>query len=138
METMRSGSAMKRFQASHTALRMASQSAKMWVGEPASAQILPDILGGVERGRSGRQRQEGGLGGGLELGGCVPSGLIQDEHGVGARSDVGADLIEMVLHALSVGALHDHGRAGLAFRTDGAEQIDAAGAQVGDLADDRT
>jgi len=40
----------------------------------------------------------------------------------------------MMLHALGVGALHDDGRAGLALGTDGAEQIGASGAQVGDLA----
>src|ERR1019366_5243379 len=53
-----------------------------------------------------------------------PLSLVEDEHGVSARRDVGADLVEMVLHALGVGALHDDGGAGLALRTDGAEQID--------------
>ncbi len=64
----------------------------------------------------------------------VRNGLIEDDDRVGAEGDVGADLVEVILHALGAGALHDDGRAGLALGTDGAEQIGAAGAQVGDLA----
>jgi hypothetical protein len=52
---------------------------------------------------------------------------------VSAWGDGGGDLIEVMLHALGVGALHDDGGSGLALWTDGPEQIGAAGAQIGDL-----
>ena len=64
--------------------------------------------------------------------------MVQNEDGVGARRDVGADLVQVMLHALGVGALHDHGRAGLALGADSAEQIGAAGAQVSHLAGPRS
>ena len=64
----------------------------------------------------------------------MPAGLIEDKDGVSAGAHVGADLIEVMLHALGVGALHDDSRAGPAGRADGAEQIGAAGAQIGHLA----
>ena len=32
----------------------------------------------------------------------MPSGLIEDENGVGAGGDVGGDLVEMKLHGLGV------------------------------------
>src|SRR5271165_2720312 len=53
------------------------------VGEPVVAQELPDVLGRVEFGAFGRQRQYGDVFGNVELGGRVPAGLIEHQHGVG-------------------------------------------------------
>ena len=53
----------------------------------------------------------------------MPSGLIEDENGVGAGGDLGGDLVEMKLHGLGVaGGQHECG-TGSALRASRAEQI---------------
>src|ERR1700674_2109780 len=39
----------------------------------------------------------------VELGGGVPSGAVEQQHGVGALGDVAGDFLEMELHGLGVG-----------------------------------
>src|SRR6266480_1335246 len=53
----------------------------------------------------------------------MPSGLVEDENGVGAGSDLGGDLIEMKLHGLGVASRQYEGGAGAALRTYCAEAI---------------
>ena len=53
----------------------------------------------------------------------MPSGLIEDEDGVGARRYLGRDFIEMPLHGLGVAAGQNEGRADAALGTDGAKDI---------------
>ncbi len=59
------------------------------VGQPVVAQELPDILDRIEFGRSGRQGEDGDIGGPVELAGGVPAGLVHDQDGVGAQRDGG-------------------------------------------------
>ena len=54
------------------------------VREVALAQVLPDILDGIEFGAHRRQGHEPDVFGELQLGGGVPAGAVEDEHGVGA------------------------------------------------------
>src|SRR6266851_4466132 len=93
------------------------------VAEIGLAQILPDVLGRVEFGTSGRQRNKGEVAGWVELARGVPSGLVEDEQRMGPRRDGAADRLEMCLHGLGVGVRHDKGNSGIAARTDGAEYI---------------
>ena len=72
------------------------------IGEPILAHELPDILLAVELGRARRQRHELDVSRNPELLRTVPSGLIEDQNGVGARRDFGGDLIEMKLHGFAV------------------------------------
>ena len=53
----------------------------------------------------------------------MPSGLIEDENGVGAGRDLGGDLVEMKLHGLGVADRQHKRGAGSVLRTDRAEQI---------------
>ncbi len=55
------------------------------------AQILPDVLGRVEFGTSGRQRNKGEVAGWVELARGVPSGLVENEQRMGPRRDGGAN-----------------------------------------------
>ena len=74
------------------------------------AQVLPDVLDRIELWRVRRQRDEGNVGGDLQLVGGVPTGLIQKQKGVGADLDLGGDLLQVALHGRSVAAwLHEGG-----------------------------
>ena len=72
------------------------------VREPVVAQELPDVLDRVQLGRARRQRQEGEVPGYDERPGEMPSRLVEQQDGVGARRHHGADLEEMRLHRLRV------------------------------------
>lgn len=88
------------------------------VGEPVVTHELPDILDRVEFGAARRQRQQGDVGRHDQFGRTVPSGLIEDEHGMGTGRHVEGDLFQMHAHRFTVAAGHDDA-GGLAFsRTD--------------------
>ena len=53
----------------------------------------------------------------------VSAGLVEREHSVGARGNTAADLVEVMLHGDGIGARKHERRAGVACRTDRAEQI---------------
>ena len=53
----------------------------------------------------------------------MPTGLIKDDNCVGARGDLGGDLIEMKLHGFAVAGWQHEGGAGAAFWTYRAKQI---------------
>ena len=52
-----------------------------------------------------------------------PAGLIDQQHGVRSRRDLGGDFGEMEVHRLRVAAWHDQGRAFAVLGTDRAEDI---------------
>lgn len=60
----------------------------------------------------------------------MPSGAVAYQQRVGRDRDLGADLLEVLIHRLGVGAGHDYRRAGTLGRTDRAEQIDGIVAVV--------
>ena len=60
----------------------------------------------------------------------MPSGLIEDENGVGAGGDLGGDLVEMKLHGLGVAGGQHEGGTGSALRAYCAEQIGRLGALI--------
>ena len=53
----------------------------------------------------------------------MPSGLVEDEHGVSAWCDLGGDLGEVQVHRLGVASGHDESRALALLWADGAEDV---------------
>src|SRR6202020_2480037 len=53
----------------------------------------------------------------------VPACAVAEQHGVGARHDLGANLSQMLVHRLGVGRRHDDGSPDTASGADGAKQI---------------
>ena len=100
------------------------------VREPVVAHELPDVFDRVQLRRSGRQRQQGDVVRNDELGGHVPSGLIEHQDRVGAGIDGPADLGEMRGHRRSVAPRHDQRGALALLRTDRAEDIRPLGPLV--------
>ena len=60
----------------------------------------------------------------------MPSGLIDDDNGMGSGCDGGGDFTEVEGHGSGVAFGQDQGRADAPGRTDGAEDIGRAGALV--------
>ena len=81
-------------------------------------------LSSGERGGSGKSEM---LLGTLSACGAMPSGLIQEENGVGAGGDLGGDLVEMKLHGFGVAGRQHEGGTGSAFRAYRTEQIGGLG-----------
>lgn len=93
------------------------------VGEPVLAHELPDVLDRIELGRPGRQGHEGHVVGHTQLAGEMPSGLIEQQEGVGAGRDMAGNFVDVELHHGGVAAGQDETRPGAASRTDGAEDV---------------
>ena len=100
------------------------------IGEPVVAHELPDVLDRVELGRFRRQGNDGDVVRHGEAHRHVPSGLIDQEHGVGAWRDGLGDLDEMQVHRLGIAGRQDQGGALTLFRTDGAEDVCRGGALI--------
>lgn len=53
----------------------------------------------------------------------MPAGTIKKDNGVSPGGHAVGDFFEMLVHAVGVGARHDHGGTGAALGTDGTENI---------------
>lgn len=93
------------------------------VREIIVAQELPDVLDRIEFGGAGRQRQNGDVVGRREFRRHAPAGLIDNENGVGAGGDGGADLGKMQVHRVRVAPWQDETRAFAFRRADRAEDV---------------
>ena len=100
------------------------------VGEPVVAHELPDVFDRVEFGAFRRQGDDGDVGRHDEACRHVPAGLIDQEHGVGARRDGLGDLDEMQVHRLGIAGGQDQGSALALLRADGAEDVGRGGALI--------
>ncbi len=60
----------------------------------------------------------------------MPAGLIEQQHGVGARGNFGGDLGEVEAHRLGVARWQDETGALALLRTDGPEDVGRGGALV--------
>ena len=74
----------------------------------------------------------------VELGGGVPSGAVEQQHGVGALGDMGGDFLEMELHGLGVGEGQRKRGPDASGGTNGAEEIGAFVTLIGRLARPRS
>ncbi|KAL5684474.1 hypothetical protein EMGR_001227 [Emarellia grisea] len=92
------------------------------MGELVAAQVLPDVLDGIELRRVGRQDHNGNRVGNDEGITLVPAGAVHDQDGVSPRCHGAGDLDQMRVQTLGVGARHHQARAHAASRADGAEQ----------------
>ncbi len=100
------------------------------VREPIVAHELPDVFLGVQFRAFCRQRDDRDVGRDVELAGEMPTGLIDEQRGVGARRDLGGDFGQMQVHRLSVAARHDERRALAVLRTDRPEDVGGGGSLV--------
>jgi hypothetical protein len=100
------------------------------VGEPVLADELPDIFHRVEFGAFRRQRDEGDVRWHDESRRHVPSGLIDQEHGVSTRRDGLGDLDEMQVHRLGIAGRQDQGGALALLWADRAEDVGRGGALI--------
>jgi len=93
------------------------------VGEPVFAQELPDVLLRVQLRAFGGQRQNGDVVRNVELGGHVPAGLIEHQHGVGAGRDALGDFRQVQVHRIGVAFRQDERGALAVLRGDRAEDV---------------
>ena len=100
------------------------------VGEPVVSHELPDVFCRVEFRAFGRQRQNGDVGGKVELVRHMPAGLIEQEHGVRAGGDVFGDFSQMQVHRIGVAFGQDERRALAVLGRDRAENICRRGALI--------
>ncbi len=63
----------------------------------------------------------------------MPSGAVEQQHGMGAVGDIARDFVEMKLHHVGVGMRKRQSRSDAAGRTDRAEQIGVVIALIGGL-----
>jgi hypothetical protein len=60
----------------------------------------------------------------------MPSRLIEDENGVMAGLDLGADFGEVGVHGVAIAIGHDHARGGPGLWADGSEEVGPLGALI--------
>ncbi len=70
------------------------------------------------------------LGGTIEAAREMPAGLIDQQHGVRSRRDLGGDFGQMEVHRLRVAAWHDQGCALAVLGTDRAEDVSGGGSLI--------
>lgn len=88
---------------------------------------MPDVLGGIELGRTRRQRQESDVGRDIERLGGMPTGLIEDQDGVGLVRDLAG---EVKLHRRRIAGRQNQCSGSAALRADCTEQIGRLGALI--------
>jgi hypothetical protein len=80
-------------------------------------QVFPDILDRVQFGRIRRKVQQGDIVSYLKLSaGLMPSGAVQDQHGVRAIRHLRVDFLEMFIHGFGIDRWHDDGGAHTTIR----------------------
>src|ERR1700680_3119860 len=97
------------------------------VGEPVVAQELPGVFGRVQLGRFRRQQHDADIVGHAELIGGVPSGLIDEQDGMGVVSDRLGYLGEVQVHRRDVAERKDQPRRLALRRADRTEDIGRLG-----------
>jgi hypothetical protein len=98
---------------------------------PGNGILRAETAGRIQA-RSTAERPEFGSQTGLRLANLpeLPAGLIDQQHGVRSRRDLGGDFGEMEVHRLRVAAWHDQGRALAVLGTDRAEDISRGGSLI--------
>jgi hypothetical protein len=79
--------------------------------EPVFAHELPDVFLRVQFGTFRRLPDQRDVWRDGEAAGEVPTGLVDDERGVGAERNLGDDFNQTEVHRLAVAARHEEGRA---------------------------
>lgn len=97
------------------------------VRQPVFPHELPDVFDWIELGRFRRQGHQGDIVGDVELVREVPSCLVEQQHGVGARRHGSGDLRQVQGHGGGVAERQDEAGSGPLGRADGAEEIGRTG-----------
>lgn len=100
------------------------------VRQPVVAHELPDIFDRIELGAFGRQGHDADIVWQLEPVGGVPSGLIDEQHGVRTGRHGLGDFGEVQIHRLGVAKGKDEPGTLALSRTDRAEDVGRGGALV--------
>ena len=100
------------------------------VRQPVLADELPDVFDRVQFRAFRRERHERDCRRHDKTIGQMPSGLIEQEHGVFAGSDLGRDLGQVQVHRLGIAARQDERCALPVARADGAEDIGRCGSLI--------
>jgi hypothetical protein len=79
------------------------------IGKLILAHELPNVLDRVQFGRSWRHGHQGDVGRDRQLVRGVPTGLVEDEDGVGPGRHLEGDLVEMPLYGLGFAARQHKG-----------------------------
>ncbi len=129
-EAMRSGSATKRFQASTQAPMTSSRSANTRLDSQWERRKCQIRSAGFSSGLYGGSKMIGDAVGHHQLAAAVPGRAVGDQHGVGVRGQLGADLLEEMVHRRRVAHRHDERRRLALLRAHGAEDVGRGKAQV--------
>ena len=71
---------------------------------------LEEVLDRVQLRGIGRQEEQRDVVGEIEIVGGMPPGLVEDDDGMGAVGDLGADFREVKVHGFGVGVGKNQGR----------------------------
>ena len=100
------------------------------VGEPVIPHELPDVFDWIEFGTFGRQRDDGEVVGHDQRVGDVPSGLIHEQHAMGAWRYGSGDFSKMQVHRFCIAERQDKPCALAQRRTDRAEDVGRRGTLI--------
>lgn len=100
------------------------------VGEPVLAEELPDSFDWVQFGCFWWQRQQGDVGGYLQVARAMPACLVQNDDSVCVRGYMQGNLGKMGAHGVGIAPRQDQSRALALRRADRAEEVDGLGALI--------
>lgn len=100
------------------------------VGEPVIPHELPDVFDWIELGTFGRQRDDAEVIGHDQRVGDVPSGLIHEQHAMGAWRYGPGDFSKMQVHRFGIAERQDKPCALAQRRTDRAEDVGRRGTLI--------
>lgn len=98
--------------------------------QEAFLEVEPETLDAVEFGRVGRQEDRCQVIGNNEVFGAVPTRTVHQQQSVSFRCELVAELVEEGLHRIGRDDRQHQPEGGVAFGTDGAEQVDGGMALV--------
>jgi hypothetical protein len=100
------------------------------VRQPIVAHELPYVFLRIQFGALCGQQDQRDVGRDVEAAGEMPTGLIDEQRGVGAWRDLRGDFGQMQVHRLGVAAGHDERRALAVLRADRPEDVGRGGSLV--------
>ena len=106
------------------------QAGKHRVGQPMAAQIVPNALDRIELRALRRQLQQGDIARHHESLAPMPTGTIEDQHGMGILGNLATDLAEMMVHGQGIADRHDQPRRFALRWADRPKQIGRGKAEV--------
>ena len=119
MEATRAGCLVNLVHAPSTAFRASSTVGKEGVGQEIGLQVVEDVFHRIQLRAVGREPHERQICRDYEIVGPVPSGAVENDHGVSSRLHLVGDFGEMPVHLASIGLVTDVADGGTRKRTGG-------------------